>query len=326
MENRIILKIRAGSFLYGLNTPDSDEDYLGIYLSTPEELLGLQKSEIIEDNVVSKQENGKNDKDAVDCKYYELRKFCNLALNANPSILEMLFANNENILIMDKYGKKLIENRDKFLSLKVKHSYIGYAFSQKQKSYVKTKNLRILIEARKLLLIENHSDMLYKTVLCKKSNEVEQETEIRLKYGEVVKLDNNFPDYIGIADVKFNNQKVKDVIKKLDDRINKATNRASEMLDKGYDPKFISHTVRLLKEGEELLKEGKITFPLKDRDELLDIKLGKRSPEEVMEYIENLEALFDKYYDESPLPHAPDFQSANNLIIGIYKEYLSSVL
>jgi hypothetical protein len=45
-----------------------------------------------------------------------------------------------------------------------------------------------------------------------------------------------------------------------------------------------------------------------------------------MEYIENLEALFDKYYDESPLPHAPDFQSANNLIIGIYKEYLSSVL
>ena len=48
MKNKVILKIRAGSHLYGLNTPTSDEDFIGVYLSTPEELLGLNHSEIIE--------------------------------------------------------------------------------------------------------------------------------------------------------------------------------------------------------------------------------------------------------------------------------------
>ena len=98
MENKVILKIRAGSHLYGLNTPTSDEDFIGVYLSTPEELLGLNHSEIIDESVVDKDETGKNTQDAVDCKYYELRKFCQLCLNANPTILELLYAPDENII------------------------------------------------------------------------------------------------------------------------------------------------------------------------------------------------------------------------------------
>ena len=40
-ENKIILKINAGSYLYGTNTPSSDRDYLGVYLNTKEELQYL---------------------------------------------------------------------------------------------------------------------------------------------------------------------------------------------------------------------------------------------------------------------------------------------
>ena len=54
MNNRVILKIKAGSHLYGLNTETSDEDYIGVYLSTPDEIYGLQKSEIVDESVVSK--------------------------------------------------------------------------------------------------------------------------------------------------------------------------------------------------------------------------------------------------------------------------------
>jgi predicted nucleotidyltransferase len=57
MVKNVILKIRAGSHLYGLNTAQSDEDYVGVYLNTPEEMLGLNSSEIIDDSVVSKREN-----------------------------------------------------------------------------------------------------------------------------------------------------------------------------------------------------------------------------------------------------------------------------
>jgi predicted nucleotidyltransferase len=319
MKNRIILKIRSGSHLYGLETPTSDEDFLGIYLSTPEELLGLQKSEFIDESIVSKGDDGRNDSDAVDCKYYSLQKFCQLALNANPSILEMLFADDKNIIECDEYGRELIENRDKFLSLKIKHSYIGYAFSQKQKSHVKSSNLRILVKARELLIKylkkdkSNGSNMLYSD-------------DAFANVGAVILTDENYPSYVMIADLKFNNQKLKDVLKKINERINRATHRADGMLEKGFDTKFISHTVRLLKEGEELLTTGKITFPLKDRELIMKIKLGEMLSTEVMDLTDNIEEQFENLYNSSSLPHSPDFHGANNMIINMYKRYLKESL
>lgn len=130
MDNKVILKIKSGSSLYGLFVEGkSDVDYLGIYLSDESELFGLNSSETIEDGVVSKQDgSNKNTKDAVDCTYHELRKFCRLCLGANPTVLEMLFVNEENIVEIDEYGKLLLENSDYFLSTKCFHSFLGYAF------------------------------------------------------------------------------------------------------------------------------------------------------------------------------------------------------
>jgi predicted nucleotidyltransferase len=320
MKNRIILKIRAGSHLYGLNTPESDEDYLGVYLSTPDELLGLQASEIVDESVVSKQENGRNDKDAVDCKYYELRRFCNLALSANPTILELLFAGEENILICDEYGRKLIQNRDKFLSTRINHTYLGYAHSQMAKSQVKSDNLRILIKARELLLKENQQEMLYTAVLYDDPKAGGKYP--KLQYSKIIKRDENFPDYLGIADTKFNNQKIKDVIKKLNDRLDKATNRADGMLKNGLDFKFVSHTMRLIKEGEELLKTGTLKFPLKDRELLMDIKLGRIEPSKVLDMIGDIEKLKEDWRAYTDLPRSSDFKSVNKMIIEMYTEYL----
>lgn len=44
-EKNKILEIRSGSHLYGLNTENSDEDYIGIFLAPVEYHLGLQKVE-----------------------------------------------------------------------------------------------------------------------------------------------------------------------------------------------------------------------------------------------------------------------------------------
>jgi predicted nucleotidyltransferase len=312
MVKNVILKIRAGSHLYGLNTAQSDEDYVGVYLNTPEEMLGLNSSEIIDDSVISKRENSnKNDKDAIDCTYYELRKFCKLCLNANPTMLEVLFVDDKNIVECDEYGKILLSNKNLFLSTKVKHSYIGYAFSQKKKSQVKSENLRDLYFARdEFVKIKNKSDMLYDYLdILKKSLGTKN-----WKY----------PDYIQFGDLRFNNQKVRDAIAKIDARIDKASHRADGMLEHGMDYKFISHTLRLLSEGEELLTTGDLKFPLKEKDLLLSIKLGELKPSEVMNIIDAREAKLEEIHTSniSPLPHSPNFNAVNNLVIDIYKQHL----
>ena len=222
-NHKIILKIRGGSHLYRLNTDLSDEDYIGIFLNKKVETFGLETCDVIEENIISKLENGKNSKDAIDCKYYSLDKFCRLAMKCNPTILEILFVNGDNIIYCDEYGKKLLDNKHLFISQNAKNSFLGYAISQKNKS--------------------KH----------------------------------------------------------------------------GLDYKFMSHTVRLLYEGLELLKTGHITFPLIQRDLLMDIKLGKMNNISIVELIEALE---QKIKDITiNLPNKPNIEGINNLLVDIYTSY-----
>ena len=310
MVDNVILKIRSGSSLYGTFIEGkSDLDFIGIYLNSPEEILGLNSSGIIDDSFVSKQENSnKNDKDAIDCTYYELRKYCKLCLNANPTMLEVLFANKNNIVECNEFGKQLIENRYKFLSTKIKHSFLGYSFGQKKKSQVKSENLKQLYFARdEFAKIKNTSSMLYDNLLNRHFIDVE-----------------GMPNYLQIGDLRFSNQKIKDVICKINNRIDKSTHHADGMLEHGMDFKFISHTLRLLIEGEELLLTGSLTLPIKEKELLMDIKLGKVKPSEVMKMIDEKEERLEKIYFEntSPLPHKPDFNIINDMVIDIYKRHL----
>ena len=325
MDNKVILKIRAGSHLYGLNTPTSDEDFIGVYLSTPEELLGLNHSEIIDESVVDKDETGKNTQDAVDCKYYELRKFCQLCLNANPTILELLYAPDENIVEVDKFGKLLMQSRNLFLSTKIKHSFVGYAHSQMHKSQVKTENLQGLKKALRYFetLDEvNRNKMLYDFFKIDKSTFLERSwNNISLT------ADKNFPSYVIIGDLKFNNQKIKSVIEKIQLRVNNATNRANGMLKHGCDPKFVSHTLRLLDEGEGLLTTGFLELPLKNRDYLLKVKKAELDFDEVLkeadERIKKLEEMKD---EDTVLTKKPDSKAVDRLVYSIYRDYLMEVL
>lgn len=307
--HKIIYKIRGGSHLYGVNTPLSDEDYIGIFLNKSDEILGLKTCDTIEENQVSKHENGKNTSEAVDCKYYSLHHFCKLACNNNPTILEMFFANKDNIIYCDNFGKKIIDNYHLFISKKSEKSYIGYALSQKQKSFVKSSNLKSLVDTLSDL---NKKDETYlsKTMLY----------DVVEEYRWM--LSTHIPSYIEIGDLKFNNQKLKDVKKSIENRINKASHRSDGILQHGLDYKFMSHAVRLLYEGIEVLQSGKITFPLKNRKEILDIKNGKLTPLEIIELIEDLEKKYYEVADKCTLPDSVDSTKINNLLVDIYKEAL----
>ncbi len=120
-ERLLLYKVIAGSKAYGLDLPDSDTDIRGIFLQPNEFRLGI--------GYVEQVANIKND-----IIYYELNRFMNLLTQNNPNILENLFVPNDKILYFNKKIKPLYDNRNLFLTKKIKYTFGGYAISQIKKA------------------------------------------------------------------------------------------------------------------------------------------------------------------------------------------------
>ena len=65
-------------------------------------------------------------------------------------------------------------------------------------------------------------------------------------------------------------------IKKLMIKQSNKTGRQYITEEFGFDTKFLMHAFRLVRQGTELLKTGNISFPRPDKDDLLDIRLGRK--------------------------------------------------
>ena len=89
----------------------------------------------------------------------------------------------------------------------------------------------------------------------------------------------------------------------------------------GYDVKFASHLIRLYYEGLELLKEGELKLPLYKNNEILDIKNGEVSMEEVLALADKLKDRMDNLKDMTSLPNKPDWDRINDLQIEIIEGY-----
>ena len=130
VEKRAIFIGLSGSHGYGLNRPESDYDYRGAFIAPKKYYLGFDK---IEQKDKGWDEPGifpflDGNQDTV---IYELRKLLHLLSGANPNVLELLWLCEYPVLT--DVGKLLIDRRQLFLSKKVKHTYVGYAFAQIKK-------------------------------------------------------------------------------------------------------------------------------------------------------------------------------------------------
>ncbi len=120
-EPNLLYLILSGSRLYGTNMPESDFDYRGIFANSETEVMGLDRR----DSQTYKSE---------DITLHGLHKFIKLAIDANPNILELFFADEATIYVHPLFKKYFIDNRDLFLTQKCYHTYSGYAISQVQRS------------------------------------------------------------------------------------------------------------------------------------------------------------------------------------------------
>jgi len=127
MNNTVILTVKAGSHSYGTNTEDSDIDERSVTIITdPRYYFGFHHFE---------QSQSLH---PIDTVTYDIRKWLKLVCAANPACLEMLFVRDCDILYIDELGQTLRDNRQLFLTEKIRHTFGGYAKSSMTRILKKT--------------------------------------------------------------------------------------------------------------------------------------------------------------------------------------------
>lgn len=106
----------VGSRAYGLDDEDSDTDRRGVFVAPTPLFWRLDPPPTHADGPLPEQFS------------WELARFCELALAANPTVLECLWS--PIVEVSTPVGDRLRALRRSFLSIRVKDSYLGYAASQ----------------------------------------------------------------------------------------------------------------------------------------------------------------------------------------------------
>jgi predicted nucleotidyltransferase len=121
-SNKIILQAITGSRAYGLNHEHSDTDRMGLFISPSVKVAGLDWN--------SKDESWSDaGPTGDDTTLHELGKFLRLVLKSNPTLIELLFMNEYEVLTEE--GQGLVDIRDSVLYTEgIRSAYYGYAVAQ----------------------------------------------------------------------------------------------------------------------------------------------------------------------------------------------------
>lgn len=115
-----ILEVLVGSQAHGLSTPESDHDYMGVFI-----LPTRQSHSLFATKTESYTENN--------CTWFEVGKFMKMALTCNPTALEVLKAPIERVWSLESiYLRDLFPH---FLTKKrILGAYLGYAKDQRNRA------------------------------------------------------------------------------------------------------------------------------------------------------------------------------------------------
>lgn len=327
LADRTIIFGRQGSHAYGLNTPMSDEDFKGVCIAEKRFYLGF----------TDRFEQAES-KDPHDFVIYDIRKFINLAADCNPSIIEVLWA--DQMWVTDA-GQKLLDNRDLFLSKKAKFTFSGYAVAQLKR--IKT-HYRWLKSPPKAPPKRSEFGLTERTVIPKDQLMAAQSAvEKKLMTWNIDILDgvdpatriaitNKMSECLAEMDMNSDEQyraasraigyddnfiRLLDLERQYNGRMKewqqyetwKATRNAvrAEIEAKyGYDCKHGMHLVRLTRMCREILEGKGVIVKRPDREELLAIRNGAWSYEKIVEWAENEDKSLEELYATSKLQKTAD--------------------
>lgn len=347
IEDRTVLLVRHGSHAYGTNTPASDEDFKGIAIPPRKYFLGA----------VHKFEQAElKEPDAV---IYDVRKFFNLAADCNPNIIEVLHTDPSDHVLVDSIGEVILDHKDDFLSKRIKHTFLGYSVAQLKR--IKTHKRWIMNPpdappSRAALGLPDQT-LIPQDQLMAAQAEVQKELD-RFQFDFVEHLEESTK--IGIrsimaemlAELKITSdeqwmsaarkiglsdnlihvmQKEREYSAKKREwdqymtwKSNRNPARAALEEKFGYDTKHAYHLVRLIRMCREVLTTGKVIVKRPDREELLQIRNGAWSYDQLIEFADREDKALNELYGTSTiLPKTPDREKLDNLCMDLVERSLS---
>jgi len=130
-EGCCVLRVLVGSSVHGLSNPGTDDrDEMGVCVEPPEYVLGLREFEhFVYRTQPEGEPSGPGD---LDLTIYGLRKWCRLAMRGSPTVLLLLFAQGDDVLLQTPIGEEMRRLAPVFISRRTGEAFLGYLGSQRR--------------------------------------------------------------------------------------------------------------------------------------------------------------------------------------------------
>lgn len=307
LGDNVILLGYGGSYAYGTNNEDSDVDIRGIATNSSRNILTGRDFEQVVDV-------------PTDTTIYSFDKMVKLLCSCNPNVCEILGLKPEHYFVLTDAGKKLLDNRQLFLSKRAVHSFGGYAASQLRRleNFTARNTSQSQLEKHILKSIE-HASVDFKN----RYFDVPEDS-IKLYIDKSPRDDYDTEIF---CDVTLKHYPLRDHKGMLNDmgtiihQYAKMGKRNEKAMVHNKLGKHMMHLVRLYLMAFDILEKGEInTYREKDHDFLMDIRNGKylddnqQPTKEFYEIVDELEAKLDKLKDTTDLPDTPDMDKVMDLV------------
>lgn len=289
---------------------------------------------------------------------YDIRKFFGLAADCNPNILDVLYCADSDVLRVTAVGELLRKNRDMFLSRVAKHRFSGYALSQLSRIKTHRKWLidpptaapqredfglrpQVSIPMAQLQAVqaevqkqldrwnEGYMDDLSESSKIRVREGIAQllaELKISsdIRYAAAARsmgFEENFIIYLQM-EREYGNA-LRHWRQYLEWKDKRNEDRAILERKFGYDTKHAMHLVRLLRMCREILLTGRVNVKRPDSVDLLGIRNGDWSFDDLIEWADKEDRELTALIDSSPLPRSSNRKLLDDLCLGMVKAHLN---
>lgn len=316
----VVCKMVHGSHLYGLATPESDLDYIGVFMPSWEDLVTGQASHEIRNSTSGNGE--KNTSDDVDTVWYSLQKFLKMAADGETIAIDALHVNEENLLETSEVWEEIVSNRDKFYTNKMK-AFLGYCRKQAERYSLKGVKLDAMDDVIALLDKKDGSDRLKEHEACLELIVGQYPECSRILHGFMKGGRHIDKEVFELCGAKYDlSCTVRHVLGEINKARLKFGNRATlAQHNAGWDRKAVSHALRVGYQLKEIYETGNLKFPLRDRDFLMKVKNGTVDfQSEVSPILDSLVSEIEELADRSHYPSKVDREYWNQFVIDKYSK------
>lgn len=303
-----------GSELYGTSTGQSDLDVRGLFLPSLQSIVLRENQKSL--HFSTSKSEAKNTHDDMDIDLWSLDHWLlNLLPSGDTGALDLLFSpsNNNCVILKSPLLEPVFANPQKLLNLADNKKYAEYSLSQAKKYGIKGSRLGALRRVCKWLdahaaegRLIDHIDGIVES--CGNAKYCFSE---RLPDGPALVLCGKI--HVGTIRMKEFRARVARDMEKFGERA-----KAAEA-NQGVDYKALSHAMRALDQMEELITTGRIEYPLKSREKLINIKRGAIPWLELepllLNRLEELNSLYEKHAGR----YTYDWSFAKKFLLNCYE-------